>query len=132
MKMKETMKRIYPLLVILIVAVCFVFIRRPLFKTTTPAPIEQSENLVPLNYKFFEEALCDSCELSHNKLTCSPNIIKKICSGVKAASLDSVSNNFIIFHKGETNDCIYVPAAVIANMSDMGLFQTSKKQSNGK
>lgn len=124
----------YPLLVILCVAAILFAIRwvqlpKP---DASPTPTEQSPNVVQIDSELFGEALCESCSMSGNKLTCSPETIKVILAGVETSSLESVSDNSITFNKGEKKGFIEVPAAVIANMADNELFKPEKEQQDGK
>ena len=93
------MKRIYPIVVILLVAVAMFFIRRSYFQTKSSNTEVSNSNMVLLNCNLLEEALTDSCKMSGNTLECSPGLIKKIVAGVDSTILEDISSQSITFAK---------------------------------
>lgn len=119
------MKKItfYPLIVMVGLFAILIIIRWPVFKPTQPDRQEKYGNCVQLNYKVFEEAIKDTCDLrlSKDKLKCSPDLLQKILVDVDSLTFEKVSESSLTFKR--ERDYIEVPAAMLANMVDLNLFR---------
>ena len=121
-------KNFYHIIVIILMAVALVAIRMITFKSTPPPQKERNLSVVPFDSKQLKEALCDSCKLSGSKLTCSPDLIRKIVTGVDSLAMNtiSVSQESITFNKRD--GYIEVPATIVVNMIDLGVLNNTKKE----
>lgn len=119
--------KIYPLIVILGIAIILFVIKTPIFKATPPIAESRRGSTIQLDSKALEEALKDTCDLklSKNKLSCCPELMTSIMQGVDSHDLEKVTDKSITF-KGK--EYIEVPAAVITNMVDLGLINKSNKE----
>lgn len=132
--MKELFQKIYPIFIILGVAVALMVYKMHTLKKGAPEKKERSVSVVQIESRHFEESLCDSCDMSGNKLTCSPALIRQIIANVDSTAFKNVTDRTIIFKKNPSDkDYIEVPAAVIANMKDLNLFITqTEEHRNGR
>ena len=138
--MKEFFQKIYPIFIILGVAVVLTTYKMRTLKKAVPEKKERSESVVQIDSRRFEESLCDSCAMSSgNKLTCSPVLVRQIIADVDPTAFMNVTENVITFKKNPSDkdysdkDYIEVPATVIANMKDLNLFITqTEEHRNGR
>ena len=122
------LKKIYHILVIIGLAAALVAIR---VLTTEKGPSgqkESSDNLIQIASTAFEGALCDSCEWSGSKLSCSPTLLSRIMQNVDTTDLKSISDHSITFNKEK--GYVEVPAVLMANMIDLNLFTRPLEQPN--
>lgn len=125
----EKFKKIYPWIAMPVLAVILFIAKIPDFKKTASAITiqERSESVVLLNIEAFEKAFVedDSFELSGSKFICSPALLEKILQNVDSTALKDVSNKSVTFYKKD--GYIEVPANMMTNMIDQGLFKKSDK-----
>jgi len=112
--------KIYHILVIIGLAVALVAIKMLTTEKSHTGNKESSDNLIQIASTAFEGTLCDSCEWSGSKLTCSPELLGKIMQNVDTAALNSVSDRSVTFKKEK--GYVEVPAILMANMIDLNLF----------
>lgn len=133
--MKELFQKIYPVFVILGLAVVLMAYKMHTLKKAVPEEKDRSFSVVQIDSRHFEESLCDSCKMSSgNQLTCTPALISQIIANVDPAAFKDITDKSITFKKNSSdNDYIEVPAAVIANMKDLNLFVTqTEEHRNGR
>ena len=114
------LNKTYHIIVIICMAVALVAIKMLTYKGTPPAKMESSTNIMLIDGKLMEKALCDSCRLSGDKLTCSPAILNKIIQNVDQTTLKDVTQKAVVFNKN--NGYLEVPAPLMANLIDLKLF----------
>lgn len=114
------LNKIYHIIVIICVAAALVAIKMLTYKSTPPAKMESSTNILLIDGELMEDALCESCRLSGSKLTCSPEMINEIMKGVDATALKDVNDKSVVFHKKD--GCLEIPATLMTNMIELKLF----------
>lgn len=122
--------KIYHILIIIALAVVLIAIKMLTAEDGPSSKKESSDNLIQINDKALDGALCDSCKWSGSKLTCSPALLSKIMQNVDTADLRNVSDHSITFNKED--GCIEMPAILMANMIDLNLFTQPLEQKNKK
>lgn len=114
------LNKIYHIIVIICVAAALVAIKMLTYKSTPPAKMESSTNIMLIDGKLMEKALCDSCRLSGDKLTCSPALLNRIIQNVDQTTLRDVTKKAVVFNKN--NGYLEVPAPLMTNLIDLNLF----------
>lgn len=114
------LNKTYHIIVIICVAAALVAIKMLTYKSTPPAKMESSTNIILVDGRQVENALCESCKLSGNKLTSGPEIINEIMKDVDPAALKDITNKSIVFYKKD--GYLEIPATLIANMIELKLF----------
>lgn len=115
------LNKTYHIIVIICVAVALVAIKMLTYKSTPPAKMESSTNIMLIDGKLMEKALCDSCRLSGNELTCSPVLLNKIIQNVDSSALKNITDRTVVFNKKDRH-YLEIPATLMANMIDLKLF----------
>ena len=119
-------KDLYPLLVILVLAGFLFAIQKCSKKSDTDEPVGHITSMVQLDGDKFEEALSDSCKFSSGELTCSPALLRRILQNVDSTALKKITDRSVTFRKEK--EFIEVPAAMVSNMIDLGLLETSSNE----
>lgn len=114
------LNKTYHIIVIICVAAALVAIKMLTYKSTPPAKMENSTNIMLIDGKLMEKALCDSCRLSGDKLTCSPALLNRIIQNVDQTTLRDVTKKTVVFNKND--GYLEVPAPLMTNLIDLNLF----------
>lgn len=116
----KKISKTYHIIVIISLAIILVSIKLLSYKSTPPSRIESNTNVILIDGKQLQDALCDICKLSGNKLTCSADILNKIIQNVDTSTIKEISNDFVVFNKNK--GYLEIPATLMANMIDLKLF----------